>query len=417
VFDSNRGALSGVIAVVKRWWWLLLVGAAIAALMGFLVSKRLPETYEAEAKILVGPLSTDKDTIAAAGAQARTYAAIATTAPVLDAAARRVGLESIRSKIHGVTPSDVTRLISITARDGDPVRAAAIANALAAVLVDRAATGPLEGRLAIVDRATPSQDPIGPSTALIVSLTAVVGLLGAFGIAALVDALSTVVRSEEDMSAYAPVLGSVDGSPVWKRRMPVVVEADPDSPAAASYRILATKIELSNGGTPLRSLVLVDAHGGKSSARVAANLAAGFAEDGTRVVLVDGDARGGLLKLFAGAEKAGVQRARPLRIGRLTFDRFRIRRPRLTVVQPRRTSDPLDFGQASEAIERLLGDADLVVVTAGPVEVSLESLIWARAAQSTVLVAERDHTKREQVSPAVDSLRVAHANVIGAVLS
>jgi capsular polysaccharide biosynthesis protein/Mrp family chromosome partitioning ATPase len=386
--------------------------------MGFLVSERLPETYEAEAKILVGPLSTDKDTIAAAGAQARTYAAIATTAPVLDAAARRVGLESIRSKIHGVTASDVTRLISITARDGDPVRAAAIANALAAVLVDRAATGPLEGRLAIVDRATPSQDPIGPSTALIVSLTALVGLLGAFGIAALVDALSTVVRSEEDMSAHAPVLGSVDGSPVWKRRMPVVVEADPDSAAASSYRMLATKIELSNGGAPLRSLVLVDAHGGKSSARVAANLAAGFAEDGTRVVLVDGDARGGLLKLFAGgAEKAGVQRARPLRIGRLTFDRFRIRRPRLTVVQPRRTSDPLDFGQASEAIEHLLGDADLVVVTAGPVEVSLESLVWARAAQSTVLVAERDHTKRERMSPALESLRVAHANVIGAVLS
>jgi tyrosine-protein kinase len=410
--------LSGVLAVVKRWWWLLLIGAAIAALMGLLVSNRLPETYEAEARILVGPLSTDKDTIDAAGAQTRTYAAIATTAPILDAAARRVGLESIRSKIHGVTASDVTRLISITARDGDPVKAAAIANALAAVLVDEAATGPPEGRLALVDRATPPQDPIGPSTALIVSLTAVVGLLGAFGIAALVDSLSTAVRSEEDVSAYAPVLGSVNGSPVWKRHGLVVVDADPDSPAAASYRVLATKIELSNGGVPLRSLALVDAHGSKSSARVAANLAAGFAEDGTRVVLVDSDARTELVKLFAGgAEKPDVQRARPLRVGRLTFDRFRIRHPRLMIVQPRRTSEPLDFGQASETIEHLLSGADLVVISAAPVDLFPESLIWARAAQSTVLVAERDHTKRAQMSPAVESLRVGHANFIGAVLS
>jgi capsular polysaccharide biosynthesis protein/Mrp family chromosome partitioning ATPase len=410
--------LSGVLAVVKRWWWLLLIGAAIAALMGLLVSNRLPETYEAEARILVGPLSTDKDTIDAAGAQTRTYAAIATTAPILDAAARRAGLESIRSKIHSVTASDITRLISITARDGDPVKAAAIANALATVLVDEAATGPPEGRLAIVDRATPPADPIGPSTALIVSLTAVVGLLGAFGIAALVDSLSTAVRSEEDVSAYAPVLGSVNGSPVWKRHRLVVVDSDPDSPAAASYRVLATKIELSNGGAPLRSLALVDAQGSKSSARVAANLAAGFAEDGTRVVLVDSDARAEVVKLFAGgAEKPDVQRARPLRIGRLTFDRFRIRSPRLIIVQPRRTSEPLDFGQASETIEHLLSGADLVVISAAPVDLFPDSLIWARAAQSTVLVAERDHTKRDQMSPAVESLRVAHANVIGAVLS
>ena len=35
----------------------------------------------------------------------------------------------------------------------------------------------------------------------------------------------------------------------------------------------------------------------------------------------------------------------------------------------------------------------------------------------TVLVAEKDHTKRELINPAIESLRVAQANVIGAVLS
>jgi Mrp family chromosome partitioning ATPase len=99
------------------------------------------------------------------------------------------------------------------------------------------------------------------------------------------------------------------------------------------------------------------------------------------------------------------------------FDRFRIRRPRLIVLRPRRTSDPVDFEQASEAIEHLLAGADLVLVTAAPVDDSAEGLIWARAAQGTVLVAEKDHTKRELINPAIESLRVAQANVIGAVLS
>ena len=411
--------MTGVYTIVKRWWWLLVIGAVVAALMGYLVANRLPDTYEARAQLLVGPLSADKDTLDAAGAQARTYAALATTTPVLDATARSVGLTSVRHKIASVNASDVTRLISITARDGDSVRAAAIANALAGVLVRRAAAGPPTGQLTIVERATPPDNPIGPSTALIVVLTAFVGLLGAFGIAALFDSLTNVMRSEDDLAPFAPVLGSVNGSPAWRREKPLVIEDDPDSAAAASYRVLTTKIELSNGEGPLRSLLLVDAHGGRSSARVAANLGAGFAEDGTRVAIIDGDERGGLMRLFTRESESSdvVQRARPLRIGRLMFDRFRIRRPRLIVFRPRRTSEPIDLEQASETIEHLLAGADLVLVTAGPADQSSETLIWARAAQTTVVVAEQDHTKREQMTPTFESLRVADANVIGAVLS
>jgi capsular polysaccharide biosynthesis protein len=411
--------VTGVYTIVKRWWWLLVIGAVVAAFMGYLVANRLPDTYEARAQLLVGPLSADKDTLDAAGAQARTYAALATTGPILDSTAQRAGLTSVRSKIASVNASDVTRLITITARDGDSVRAAAIANALAGVLVAKAVSGPPEGQLSIVERATPPDSPVGPSTALIVVLTAVVGLLGAFGIAALVDSLSNVMRSEDDLAAFAPVLGSVNGSPAWRRGKPLVVEDDPDSPAAASYRVLTTKIELSNGEGPLRSLLLVDAHGGHSSARVAANVAAGFAEDGTRVAIIDGDERGGLMGVFtSGAESSDmVQRARPLRIGRLMFDRFRIRRPRLIVLRPRRTSEPIDLEQASETLEHLLAGVDLVLITAGPPDQSSETLIWARAAQTTVVVAEQDRAKREQMTPTFEGLRVADANVIGAVLS
>jgi capsular polysaccharide biosynthesis protein/Mrp family chromosome partitioning ATPase len=411
--------VTGVYTIVKRWWWLLVIGAVVAAFMGYLVANRLPETYEARAQLLVGPLSADKDTLDAAGAQARTYAALATTAPILDATAQRAGLTSVRSKIASVNASDVTRLITITARDGDSVRAAAIANALAGVLVSKAASGVPGGRLSIVERATPPDNPVGPSTGLIVVLTAVVGLLGAFGIAALVDSLTNVMRSEDDLAAFAPVLGSVNGSPAWRRGKPLVVEDDPDSAAAAAYRVLTTKIELSNGEGPLRSLLIVDAHGGHSSARVAANVAAGFAEDGTRVVIIDGDERGRLMGVFTrGAESSDVvQRARPLRIGKLMFDRFRIRRPRLIVLRPRRTAEPIDLEHATEAIEHLLAGADLVLVTAGPPDQAPETLIWARAAQTTVVVAEQDHTKREQMTPTFEGLRIADANVIGAVLS
>jgi tyrosine-protein kinase len=393
--------------------------------MGFLVANRLPATYEAEARLLVGPLSADKDTLSAAGAQARTYAALATTAPVLNAAARRAGLggsaAAVRSKIRDVTASDVTRLISIRVRDSEPARAALIANALAVVLRARASTGPLEGRLLIVDPAAAPQNAIGPSASLIVPLAALAGLLGAFGIIVLVDSLTTAVRTEGDLAAVSPVvvLGSVNGARPRRRDQPLVMEAEPHSAAAAAYRMLATKISLSNGERPLRSLLVLDAHGGRSSVRLAANLAAALAEDGTRVVVIDGYERGGVMELFKEEGKAStekVQRARPLRIGQLTFDRFRLRGPRLIVIQPRKPSEQLYPQQAAETIEHLLTGADLVVLTAPPVDTSASSMVWAHAADATLLVAERDHTKREQVGPAVESLRIAEANVIGTVL-
>jgi capsular polysaccharide biosynthesis protein len=391
--------------------------------MGFLVANRLPAAYEAEARLLVGPLSADKDALSAAGAQARTYAALATTTPVLDAAARRSGLgasaSAVRSKVRDVTASDVTRLISIRVRDREPARAATIANALAAVLVARAATGPPEGTLQIVDRAAAPESSVGPSASLIVPLAAVAGLLGAFGIVVLVDSLTTTVRTEGDLAAVSPVavLGSVNGARRGDR--PLVMEAEPHSAAAAAYRLLATKISLSNTERPMRSLLVLDAHGGRSSGGLAANLAAALAEDGTRVVVIDGGEQGGVMELFQHGGKAStetVQRARPLRIGQLTFDRFRLRGPRLIVIQPRKPSEPLYPQQAAETIEHLLTGADLVVLTAPPVDGSASSMVWANAADATLLVAERDHTKREQMGPAVESLRIAEANVIGTVL-
>jgi polysaccharide biosynthesis transport protein len=390
--------------------------------MGFLVANRLPAAYEAEARLLVGQLNADKDALSAAGAQARTYAALATTTPMLDDAARRSGLggsaAAVRSKVHDVTASDVTRLISVRVRDSEPARAATIANALAAVLVD-ASTGPVEGRLKIVERASAPRNTVGPSASLIVPLAAVAGLLGAFGIVVLVDSLTTTVRTEGDLAAISPVavLGSVNGARRGDR--PLVMEAEPHSAAAAAYRLLATKISLSNTERPLRSLLVLDTHGGRSSGGLAANLAAALAEDGTRVVVIDGDERGGVMELFQHGGKGStetVQRARPLRIGQLTFDRFRLRGPRLIVIQPRKPSEPLYPQQAAETIEHLLTGADLVVMTAPPVDGSASSMVWAHAADATLLVAERDHTKREQMSPAVESLRIAEANVIGTVL-
>lgn len=392
-------------------------------MMGFLVAERLPATYESEATLLVGPVSGDRETLQASGTQARTYAGIAQTATILNRAAREVGMtpSSVEGKLD-VTASDITRLITIRARDSEAVRAAEIANSTARALTDYAnrqglATPP-EGRLTIVERAIPSTNEIGPSKDLILPLAAIAGLLGALGLAAFVDSLSTVVRNEEELSAIAPVafLGSVDGA---GGRAPAVDSA-PDSGAAAGYRLLAAKIELWNERNVPRSIVVVDARGGRSSVGFAANLAGALSEGGATVALVDNGERGDAASLFGFSEPAEsgaqVRRGRPVRAGQITLDRFRVKRSRLTILRLRNSSEPLEIETPTEVLRELLEEADVVVVTVPPLERSPNSLVWSRAAEATILVAERDHTRREQIPADVESLRRVGANVLGTVL-
>jgi polysaccharide biosynthesis transport protein len=396
--------------------------------MGYLVADRLPPTYETEAQLNVGPISGDRDTLEAAGQQARNYAGVATTATIIAPAARDVGMspQSLKSKIEDVTASEVTRLLSVRVHDGDSARAAAIANAVAEQLVAYSNEGVFTapaGRLQIIDRATPPTEGIGPSSELIIVLAGFAGLLAAFGLAVVVDGLSTVVRNEQELASLTPVafLGSINGVRPRSPSQPFVVEAEPDSRAAVAYRLLATKIELSNGDQPPDSVLVVDAHGGRSGSMLALNLAGALAEGGTRVALIHHGDEGELEKLFGlspdEAAESPLRRGRPLRVDRMMFDRFRIRRPPVTVFRPRASSDLLEPEQVVEVLRRVLADADVAVLTAPPVDSSPHGLVWSAAARATVLVAERDHTQRAHVPAALESLRLAGGNVIGIVLS
>jgi succinoglycan biosynthesis transport protein ExoP len=393
--------------------------------MGWLVAERLPPTYESQTTLLVGPVSAGRDTLEAAGSQARHYAGVAETAVIVDRAAADLGLtpSAVRRKVE-VTSSDVTRLVDIRARDGNADRAAALANAIAQALVAYSrppgiAASP-EGQLDVLERAAPSATPFGPSPELIIAVAALAGLAAALGLAALVDSLNTAIRNEEDLAAAAPMafLGSVDGARLSTFGREAAVDSDPDSDTAAGYRLLAAKIELSNGGRPLRSIVLLDAQGGQSSISLAENLAGALAEGGARVSVIDNAQRGGSAKLFSRKPRT-AERSEPdgaLEAGRIVLDRIEPQGSRMTIVRPRDTSQPLELKQVREVLQRVLDDADVVLLTVPPMDRSPNSLVWSRAADATILVTERDHTKREQVPAALESLRLAGANVIGTVL-
>jgi len=139
------------IAKVRAWLPLLVASVVVAGGAAYAVSSQLPKAYEAKAMLIVGQLlsavNPDYNQVLVSQRLSTTYAAVATTRPTLDSVIQRLGLsvtpDQLAQQIRVDAPIDST-LLTITADDADPSRAAAIANALAEQLI--AASPAIQGR-------------------------------------------------------------------------------------------------------------------------------------------------------------------------------------------------------------------------------------------------------------------------------
>jgi receptor protein-tyrosine kinase len=389
---------------------MLLAATLLAGLVGAIAAHGGRPQYEATARVLVGPLGGEAKTLRASSQLVSTYSQLATSRSLLDATARRLRIPrravDVRVEVDGVT-----RLLTIRARDAGPARAAAIANAhadgLVAVSSRKGAGSARAGRLLVVDPAVPSHQAIGPSPALIAAAAALAGLLVALGVALVADRTDDSIKSGEDLEAAtgAPCVGHLSRAALRAAREYAPMAAEPGSDALDEFRTLATKLDAHRG----QSLLVIAMHGDATA--LAANIAAALAAHGARVALVDvgdtatdGGAAGhdNLPATAPGMNGNGRGPAGTVQ---------RVEGPRLS------SAGAPPAGRAEAALERLEANADLVVLHATRLERSPTALAWARVADGTVLVAERDRTAVADLRATAETLRIVGAPIAGTVLA
>jgi non-specific protein-tyrosine kinase len=122
---------------------LLVAGAVITGAAAFLVSSSLPKVYEGRVTLLVGQsvqeTNPDINQLLASQRLSQTYAELAMADPQLQAVITKVGVavsaNEFAKRVRAEAPRD-SILVHLTVEDGDPVRAAALANALAERLIE-----------------------------------------------------------------------------------------------------------------------------------------------------------------------------------------------------------------------------------------------------------------------------------------
>jgi capsular polysaccharide biosynthesis protein len=453
----------GFIPLVKRWWWLLALGVVVGGAAGYLGAQRMAPTYQADVKLLVGPVSADYGTLRASGELGRTYAELASSRPVLQKAIKNAKVKTTPIDLQPLvlaSSNEITRVVVIGVQQGDPATAARLANALGEELIrltsktqaeDEEILGEFEtqaeietlsptareaaivaarrtialspaGRLAIVDAAEPPTAPIAPNASLITIFGAIAALLVVGIVVVLKESSSQRTASERTLAQLdEPVfLGAVQAS--GRRSQGLAVEQRPTSPAAEGYRAIAAKVGFLDDQPVLRTLVIIG--DGSSGGVVAANLAAVLAEAHHSVLLVDADqAKEGASALLGLEGQPGygelLETSRNAELNG-QVDALLVARADGFGVLPKGIAPGtglLDVDRAQRVLARLQEDADIIVVSAPSIHRSPAALVWSQITDGTVLVVDEGRTPDDRVTEAIRSLSgFSNANLVGTIL-
>lgn len=200
----------------------------------------------------------------------------------------------------------------------------------------------------------------------------------------------------------------------------------PASPAAEAYRRLRANLMSAGreGEAPLHTILVAAASPSADKTQVAANLAVAFAKVGKRIILVDCDLRHPALHtLFGVSNAAGVSTAlrgdetlpgaAPLPVQATEVAGLRLLTSGPQVDAP---ADLLASPAMGRLVERLSGEADIVLFDAPPVTVATDASELATQVDGVLLVVTAGLTKRDDAAAAKQMLAQVGARIVGAAL-
>lgn len=436
---------------------LVVIGVVVATGAAIAYVTTASEVYEAEAQLLVTPVSGNDPTLSSLGLiqsssdplrSVETAAVLVTNSEVANAVAEELDGDASegRDLLKDVRAEPVAQsdLVTITAEAGEPARAQALANAFATEVVQRrtrqfraavsSLVESLQGRIgqstSTVDAALASQlgtlramqaastpdmrvealaelprSPVSPRRVLGVLGGLLAGLVLGVGVAFSRDALDPTLRREDQLRRLfrLPILTRVPrelGKPIDRPLDPGGLSLA----AVEAYRTLRASLVASGDGATggARSILVTGSSPSEGKTTTALNLAISLALAGNSVILIDADLRrpaiGKALKLNPKRGIVGVLiETNSLSESLTTTEAFG---PNLEVLPAEHEGGWITDLLALPSARRMLDDAkrlaDYVIIDSPPLAEVVDALPIARHVDDVLVVTRlgRSRTKR-----------------------
>lgn len=266
-----------------------------------------------------------------------------------------------------------------------------------------------------------------PDLTMTLGFALFVGLCASLGIAFLREMLDTSVRSPRDIARVGQMnllgmIPEVDDDPqAVGGRLPIVISDAPSSMTAEQFRQLRTRLQHAASLDTTRSILVTSPGPGDGKTTVAANLAAGLALNGRRILLVDSNfKRPELHKIFGVGNDRGFSTV----LASLNdFDQAakQTKVPNLSVMgtgpKPANPTELMESQLLIDFIDRALKDYDHVIFDSGPILLSSETAAMAPRVDGVVTVVRAKASSRGILQRTRDTLRQLKAEHLGVVLN
>ncbi|OBB94319.1 polysaccharide biosynthesis tyrosine autokinase [Mycobacterium sp. 852002-40037_SCH5390672] len=451
--------------------WKLALTALLACTVGAaFVTALQTKHYQSSATVLISfSGATDLNELysgtEAAQERLSSYAQIAGGRIVAERAIRQLQLPLSTDEVLSQTQVKYTAksvLFTISVKDTDPARAAALAGAMATqfgVIVPTlggqnpgpngvsgplppgprletgeatppsgqpsdvpALTGPTGkpwpvARATVVEPPRVPSIPVSPVPMRNMVIGFIAGVLLAIAVALTREAGDRTIRTREKLEGVSglPILAELPG------KRGTVPRFGTDAASDDAMRGMRTRL-LRAIGPDARRVLVTGPFGGEGTTTTAMNLALALAEMGEDTLLVEGDSRrhvvAGLLRVESGEglgnalanPDIAAEAVKPTPISKLFI---------LASRSARRESLPVS-AYLPEVIDRVLQGLssrfDRIVVDGPPVLATADAGLLAGAVNATVLVVRARRTTADELNDALSALRAAGAQVVGTVL-
>jgi tyrosine-protein kinase Etk/Wzc len=289
------------------------------------------------------------------------------------------------------------------------------------------------GNVRVIDEPSRPEEPVGPRRAAIVSLAAVLGLVGGVLLALARNAFFRGIRNAQEIEAetnlnvYSTVPLSEAQDELARRaaeKQPgihLLALSHPDEAAVESLRSLRTALQFAMLDATSNRIIITGATPGVGKSFVSANFATVLAGTGKRVLLIDADMRKGHLNQYF-----GIQRARGLSevVAGTLQSADVIRRniiPNLDLITtgtlPPNPAELMMSGTLAALLQTLSAQYDFVVIDTPPVLVAADTPAIAAQAGTLLLVARAGETQMGELHECAKRLTHAGKNVTGVLLN
>lgn len=291
------------------------------------------------------------------------------------------------------------------------------------------ASGSRASRIDLIDTATPAGSPSSPNypkyLAGIMAVGVLLGLLTAF----FRESLDETVRTSRDlddvprmgMLAYVPTDRNAGLLGTGESESQLITA--PTAPFSEAFRALRTSILFAGPRGQMQTLLITSAIGGDGKTTVVYNLGIALAQQGARVLIIDGDMRNPDLHRRFHVERApglseslsqtsGVELAGVVRHGKL---------PNLSLLpagmQPELAAELFGSARFDSLLQACAARYDHVLIDSPPILAVTDAAIIAAKVDGILAVVRSRRTTRPLIAGLAQALERTNAPVLGFVLN